>query len=78
MVTGATIKVLDGFHQPVIRRITGTTATCGSGVEWDYPPAVAALEATGLHPIIEYIRRRQATISEKLAYRPIYELCVES
>ena len=38
---------------------------------------VAALEATGLHLIMEYIRRRQVTIAENVACRPIYELCIE-
>ena len=38
---------------------------------------VAALEAAGLHPIMEYIRRRQANTSKKVSFRPIYELCVE-
>ena len=39
---------------------------------------VAALEATGLHPIMEYIRRPQENIAEKVACRPINEVCVEA
>ena len=54
------------------------TATRGAGGEWEYPPAVETLEAAELHPIMEYIRRRQATIMEKVACRPIYELYVDS
>ena len=42
------------------------------------PPVVALMEAAGLQPIGEYIMRRQATIAEKLACRPIYELCVKA
>ena len=41
------------------------------------PPLVAEMDAAGLHPIREYIRRRHATISEKATCRTIYELCVE-
>ena len=41
------------------------------------PPVVAKMETAGLHPIGEYIRRRQATIAEKVACRPIYELCIK-
>ena len=41
--------------------------TCGVGGEWEYPPGVVAMEAAGLHPIGEYIIRRQATIAEKVA-----------
>ena len=44
---------------------------------WEYPLVMEAMEATGIHIIGEYIRRRQATIAEKVACRPIYELCVE-
>ena len=43
------------------------TATHGLVREWGYLPVVAAMEAVGLHPIGEYIRRQQATIAEKVA-----------
>ena len=43
------------------------TETCRAGKEWEYPPVVVALEAAGLHPIREYIRRQQETISEKVS-----------
>ena len=39
---------------------------------------VAPLEAVVLNPIREYITRRQATTSEKVACRTIYELCAEA
>ena len=42
------------------------------------PPVVEAMEAAGIHPIWEYIGRRQATIAERVACRPIYELCKEA
>ena len=54
------------------------TETHGAGGELEYPPVVATLEATGPHPIMEYIRRRKATIEEKGACRPIYELCIKA
>ena len=50
----------------------------GTGGEWVFTQVVVALEAAVLHPIMEYIRRRQATIAEKVACRPICELCVEA
>ena len=34
-----------------------------------------SLEAAGLWPIKEYIRRRQATISGYIANHPTYEIC---
>ena len=36
------------------------------------------METAGLHPIMEYIRRQQATIAEKVACLPICEICVET
>ena len=36
------------------------------------------MEAVVIHPIRLYIRRRQATIAERVACRPIYELCMEA
>ena len=36
------------------------------------------MEAAVLHSIMEYIRKWQATIAEKVAYCPIYDLCVDS
>ena len=54
------------------------TVTRGAGGEWEYNPVMAALEAVVLHPIMDYIRRRQASIFENVACRPIYELCSEA
>ena len=52
--------------------------TCGAGGEQEYPLVAAAMEDAGLQPIIEYIRRWQATITDKFACSPIYELCAEA
>ena len=62
VVTGYMLKILEGFHHWAASRITGMMATCGSGREWVYPLLVAAMDATGLHTIGEYIRRLQVTI----------------
>ena len=72
------IKFLEGFHHWAARRITGLTEKLGAGREWKYPPVVDAMESAGIHPIGEYIRRRQATIAERVAFRPLYELCTEA
>ena len=72
------LTVLEGFHHPVFRRNTEMTAKHGAGREWEYLPVVAALEAAGLHSIMEYIRRRQVAIAGKLICRPIYEFCIET
>ena len=77
VVTGEMLKVLEGFHYQAARRITGMTEKRGAGREWEYPLVVEAMETAGIHPIGVYISRRQATIAERVACRPIYELCME-
>ena len=42
------------------------------------PPVVVALEAAVLNSIMDYIRRRQASIAEEVACCPVYNLCVEA
>ena len=41
VVTGNIIKVVEGFHHRVYRRIMGMAAPGGAGGEWEYPPVVA-------------------------------------
>ena len=78
VVTREMLKFLEEFHYRVEQRITGITAKLGAGGEWEYPLVVEAMEAAGIHPIGAYIRRRHATISERVACRHIYELCTEA
>ena len=72
------LKVLKGFHHRAARRITGMTEKRGAGGEWEYHLIVEAMEDAGLHPIGVFIRRRHETILERVACRPIYELCTEA
>ena len=50
---GEMLRVLEAFQQQASRRITGMMTTRESGREWEYPLVVEALEAAGLHPIME-------------------------
>ena len=68
------IKVLEGFHHQAARYITGMAGKRGAGREWDYPSVVEVMETAGLHPIRIYTSGQQATISERVAFHPIYEL----
>ena len=36
------------------------------------------MDSMGLHPIEVYIKRRQKTISERLACQPVYALCTDA
>ena len=78
VVTGDMLKVLEGFNHRAGRWMKGMTATRGAGEEWEYTLVVAEMDAAGLHPIVEYIRRWQETMAENLACRPFYELCVDA
>ena len=72
------IKVLAALHHQVARRITGMTDKRWSGGEWEYPAVEEAMDAVLLHPIGVYIKRRQTTIADRVACRPVYSLCTES
>ena len=73
-ITATMMKVLDRFHHRVARRISGMVARLVDG-EWFYPPLEAAMEAVGLFPMKVYVRKRQATIEQYIATRPILQLC---
>ena len=76
VVMGAMLKFMEGFHHQEDRRISGNMDQRTLGVEWQWPPVADALEISSLWPIKEYIQRQQATITEHISYRPIYELCM--
>ena len=77
VVTGDMLKVLTAFHHRAARRNLGMTAEHGAGREWEYPAVEEAMESVGLHTIGVYMKRRQKTIAERVACRPVYELCTE-
>ena len=45
---------------------------------WEYPPLVAAIEEAGFEDIGVYITRRQNTVLQYIATRPILDLCERS
>ena len=56
----------------------GMTMKRGAGGEWEYPAVEEAMESAGIHPIGVYIKRRQMTIAERVACRPVYAFFTES
>ena len=48
VVTGEMIKVIEGFHHRVSRRIPGMTEKSMTGREWEWPPVAEVLETSGL------------------------------
>ena len=75
-LTNPMIKVLEGFHHKVARRIAGMMPTRLPSGDWYYPPLADALEASGLFPLRTYVQRRQETIARYIVTRPIYQLCL--
>jgi hypothetical protein len=73
-VTKSMLRVLEGFHHKCAHRISGLMAR-QTAAGWYYPPLATAMAEAGLYPIQEYIRRRQSTIAQYIATRPIYARC---
>ena len=70
------MKILSGFHNRVARRIArkGPHRVPRTGA-WEYPPLEEALAIAGLHPLEHYVAVRQARFVDKIAARPILQLC---
>ena len=58
VVAGSMIKLLEGFHHQVSRRITGMKTHHTMVGMWEWPSAVDTLDIAGLLPIKEYIQQR--------------------
>ena len=78
VVTREMLKVLTAFYHRAARRITGMIAKHGAGGEWEYPAVEEAMDSAGLHPIRVYIKRRQTTMTGRLARWPVYAFCTEA
>ena len=65
---------MDGFQRIVDRRNAGMKYWRVVEGGWEWSSEEEALEAAGLCPMKEYIRRRQTTISYYIDNCPIYEL----
>ena len=60
---GGMLKVLEGFHHFLERRITVMTARYKMSREWECPLVYEALETAVIWSIKEYIKRRQDTVA---------------
>ena len=78
VVMGAMLKVLEGFHHRVTRRIKGKTYQRMVNREWEWPQVEDTLEIEGIWTIKKFINLWQATIAENFAFQNIYELCIEA
>ena len=72
------MKVLEGFHNSISRRIVRVTEQRDNDGGWEWALMEAALQATGVWPMMECVWRRQATSADYVAGRPIYKLIAGS
>lgn len=78
VINPSMLRVLEGFHHRVARRLTGRTARYvhQGGGQWEYPPMDETLEAAGMSPMTVYLSRRQNKLADYVATRPVFDLCV--
>ena len=73
------LSILSGFHNRCARRIAGLHPRLDRRTNtWVRGDMEEVYKLTSLRPIEEYLQKRQNTIAEYVATRPIYHLCRES
>ena len=72
------MKVLEGFHHRISRRIIEKTSWRFREEGWECPPTEEVLDAEGMYPIQEYVQNQQGTIAYYITTQPIYDLCTRA
>ena len=68
-------SALDAFQGRVARRLTGRQPLRGRYGKWFYPSLAGALKEAGVVRVRTSILRRQNTVAQFIATRPILGLC---
>ena len=71
VVMDTMMKILEGFHHSIARRILGVTVGKGEGGEWEWALVDATVEEIGIWTIREYVGRRQVKIIDYVLGIPI-------
>ena len=71
-------KALDSFQSRVARKITGRHPRRRKDRIWVYPPLAGIMKETGMVGIRTSILRRQNTVAQLIATRPILDLCKQA
>ena len=71
-------RALRIFQHKVARRITGRQPRRRGDRSSDYPPLAATMAESGFEEIGTYVTRRQNTVAQYIATRPILDLCERS
>ena len=74
-VDGKMEKALDTFQARLARKITGRQPRRGIDGKWYYPSLVGAMKEAGIVWIRNSILKRQNTVAQFIATRPILDLC---
>jgi hypothetical protein len=74
-ITSAMMKALRGFHNRVARRTACRCPKQRPDGSWDYPRIETARRIASLYTIEHYVAIRQRSFVDKVATRPIHELC---
>ena len=74
-LTRAQLGALERFHNRAARRLSGRTPRRSRRGAWVWPSPEEALTAARLRPVSEYISVRRSRFVDKIATRPIVQLC---
>ena len=75
VVTPEMEQALSGFLHGAARRLTGRQARREKDGDWHYPSLEGAMKEAGLTDIWTSILRRQNTVAQYIATRPLLDLC---
>ena len=75
VVTQKMERVLSALLHGAARRLTGRQARREKDGEWYYPSLEGAMKEVGLTDIQTSIMRRQNTVAQYIATRPLLDLC---
>ena len=71
-------KAPESFHSRVARKIRGRQLRRRKGRSWFYPPLAGVMKEKGIVGIRTSILRRQNTVAQFIATRPILDLCKQA
>ena len=71
-------RLLGGFRNRVARQLSGKFPRRQADGTWEFSPLGDAMRAAGLEEIETYVSRRQSTVAQYIATRPIIDLCLDT
>ena len=76
-VDGSDAEKLKGVHVSFMRQVTGMKAQKLGDENWQKEGAGGVIQEEGTKPLQDYINRRQVTVAEWVALRPIFKVCAK-